>query len=612
MKRYLNLNGISWVLDGDTDRAMSVRPLAQKMMHVMKMQNVNNLDHVWYTHRMEDGTVIRVESLFGRDKAYVYCDPPVYAPKKRLIKKTVRRFVPGICLSTTDSTDREDGYQEGLFYKYADYAEGSFGNIFVFGNMNWAGKICTIEGTKFSKPFYSSTRYYEEPPFYSDDNMGCDLYSCKDWGYKSAKFFYTLSGETTHDDSGEPPAPPTIPSESELTGCDYYWTGLGSHAPVDEERAIVPENYVYYSDAWCKGPNDPEGCGACTEYTTTTCLGEYTCKKEEWVEYHCWVECGELGGYITNIIVTKNKVIKSYDPWCYMGWWPGDISVVYSPSIIATHTYGVPASRTIYSTATGVYTITAKDGLYPYATMNRDSGNIVITPNTCWRNQIFDYFGEQTAPCTRRSTWDYTLDYSSPDSVGNYAVSYINANCTIESLRDKYIALYEARGEVYRITRETDSFNGQYEGCTCTLNGVCSFEGTASHTYPAAKLYACVNGESALVAEGYTSDDMFYVNDTHVFDADGIPVYMYSYTMFHYNDEGSAYNADHTRYGYFYGSINNHYQSEKFLPAGIMDDEGEGISMLHDVYGSAAEGRYGWGGCAGYMVEEEIEVEVYE
>ena len=606
MKRYLNLNGISWVLDGDTDRAMGVRPLAQKMMHVMKMQNVNNLDHIWYTHRMEDGTVIRVESLFGRDKAYVYCEPKIYAPKKEFIKKTVRVFVPGICLSTAEYTDYDDGYQEGLFYKYADDAEGSFGNIFVFGSRDWTGKVGIIEGTKFPKPFYSKG---EEPPFYSDDNVGLRLYSCKDWGDKNALYSSNISGgSTSHSDSGAPPTPEPIPSESELTGCDYYWSGLNSHAPGDEEEALVPENYAYFGDAWCKGPNDPLGCGACTEYTSTTCAGEYGCKKYEGVEYHCWVECGVIGGYITNIIVTKNEFKNYYDPLCYMGWWPGFLYTEQNPSIVATYTFGAPASRTIYSTADAVYTILYKDGTYPYATMPRVSGNISITPDTCWRNQVFDYFGEQPDPCIRRSTWDYTLDYSTPSSVGYYAVSYVNNDCLLQPLQDKYIAMYNVSGRKYTRTANTSSFDGLYAGCTCTLTGTCRFTGVSNYEYYNTKLYACVNGESVLVAEGNTDEDMFYVNDTHIFDADGIPVYMYSYSLYRYDDDGSRYVTDHVRYGYFYGSIDKHYQSEKFPPAGVVDDYGDGISCLHDVYGSAAEGRYGWGGCAGYMVEFEVEL----
>ena len=139
MKRYLNLNGISWVLDGDTDRAMSVRPLAQKMMHVMKMQNVNNLDHVWYTHRMEDGTVIRVESLFGRDRAYVYCEPTMPVEKGRIEKKLTEYILPAIeaydinggfvglviCLSGTFEPPYEflpiDSYDKIYPFKYGQW-----------------------------------------------------------------------------------------------------------------------------------------------------------------------------------------------------------------------------------------------------------------------------------------------------------------------------------------------------------------------------------------------------------------------------------------------------------------------------------------------------------
>ena len=116
MKRYLNLNGISWVLDGDTDRAMSVRPLAQKMMHVMKMQNVNNLDHIWYTHRMEDGTVIRVESRFGRDSAYVYCEP--YGGRKKIVEKIVVERFPVLGIWTYKFNTASPYYTEPItFYQ---------------------------------------------------------------------------------------------------------------------------------------------------------------------------------------------------------------------------------------------------------------------------------------------------------------------------------------------------------------------------------------------------------------------------------------------------------------------------------------------------------------
>lgn len=105
-KRYINLNGISFTLAGDTDRAMGVRPLAQKMMHMMKMQNVNDLDHVWNTHRMEDGTVIRVESRFGRDSAYVYCTPYGGVEKRRGRKIRKVLYVPAFHACTIDGVIR--------------------------------------------------------------------------------------------------------------------------------------------------------------------------------------------------------------------------------------------------------------------------------------------------------------------------------------------------------------------------------------------------------------------------------------------------------------------------------------------------------------------------
>lgn len=243
MKRYLNLNGISWVLDGDTDRAMGVRPLAQKMMHVMKMQNVNNLDHVWYTHRMDDGTVIRVESLFGKDRAYVYCDPPPPVSKGRVKEKRTEYIVPAI--EVFDVT--------GAFVGLVVCVSGTFEPPYVLVRLPSYGQE-TID------PFnWNQWRYYYETRPFTERTERVLIYSA---GQFDEVYDIPCTGEylaTTGEDNYQYATTGTIPSwEIEIPCCDDWYEYSGVHGAIGMLIGYldVDSTYTYAYDCWVSIADD--------------------------------------------------------------------------------------------------------------------------------------------------------------------------------------------------------------------------------------------------------------------------------------------------------------------------------------------------------------------
>ena len=109
-----------------------------------------------------------------------------------------------------------------------------------------------------------------------------------------------------------------------------------------------------------------------------------------------------------------------------------------------------------------------------------------------------------------------------------------------------------------------------------------------------------IGNEDIVVGDG-NKLEYFEVIDSLILDFMGTPVYMYGYVKHKYPAGGEPY-ALYTRYGYFLNDT--HYQSEKFYPAGVLNDAGR-ITNLHDVFGSEArDGKYGYGQCAGYIIKE--------
>jgi len=100
--------------------------------------------------------------------------------------------------------------------------------------------------------------------------------------------------------------------------------------------------------------------------------------------------------------------------------------------------------------------------------------------------------------------------------------------------------------------------------------------------------------------------DEFYCRDSLILDFMGTPVYMYSYSRVRRNPDTGKSFVLYTRYGYFLND--EHYQSEKFEPAGVTC-EGH-LYDLHDVAGSVERnGKYGFGQCAGFAVKNTFERE---
>jgi len=69
---YFNLYGISFKVDGDIKKARERAYLANKLMFQTKMQNVNELDIISNSLRLDDGTIVNVMSQHGLDTANIY------------------------------------------------------------------------------------------------------------------------------------------------------------------------------------------------------------------------------------------------------------------------------------------------------------------------------------------------------------------------------------------------------------------------------------------------------------------------------------------------------------------------------------------------------------
>jgi len=105
---YFNLYGISFKVDGDIKKARERAYLANKLMFQTKMQNVNGLDIISNSLRLDDGTVVNVMSQHGLDTAEIYVPfEEVLEPQYR--ESTVISYWPAFSAYADESWDELKG-----------------------------------------------------------------------------------------------------------------------------------------------------------------------------------------------------------------------------------------------------------------------------------------------------------------------------------------------------------------------------------------------------------------------------------------------------------------------------------------------------------------------
>jgi hypothetical protein len=220
-------------------------------------------------------------------------------------------------------------------------------------------------------------------------------------------------------------------------------------------------------------------------------------------------------------------------------------------------------------------------------TPDRPSGDIKGLVFKCYQEGSTK--SELLTPCNCQRTDYYKKLTQNPY---NYDVpgAYIKSDNKISILSDKYIMLYQTENN-------TADLNITHNDCDKPGGYAVSTNGC--------DLYVDVNGQTILLESISIGQQYFVISDSHIVTALGAIYYMYAYSLFE-----SYYGIHYTVYGYFKNDINQHVQSEKYIPAGLkktpyLSSQYSYITPHHDVAGSSKLDTplYGVGKCAGYLME---------
>jgi hypothetical protein len=134
-RRYFNMDGISYSLSGDLEAAWKIRNLAKRLMFVTKTANTHNLDQVWNTTRLDNGSLVKVRSIFGRDFAEIYVPPQIEIPVKKI--ETWETITPNVWPAVAITLEDHGGWLvmggvdwEGPRWVHLDPEEDQ--NLFIY------------------------------------------------------------------------------------------------------------------------------------------------------------------------------------------------------------------------------------------------------------------------------------------------------------------------------------------------------------------------------------------------------------------------------------------------------------------------------------------------
>lgn len=579
-RRYFNLKGISFTLTGDIEQAKGLVGYASKLMFLTDLANNNNIEQVVNHRRLKTGAEIKVGINHGRKSANIYYPP---AQIQEPIKKDEEiqefwRFVPAICIN--------NGAGKGSWQDE--------GKISVCTSADW-------KGVRWVSP---ETEYAYYPGEKNPENLFLGVKQLTQWGYVDWYFWADfVTTEDTLSDTGFSPFP-YYGYDSQDGGED---AAINAVAPVYYQLggSYVCEDLEELHNQWFTGNLPATGWTAvmsgvswyiwndeyCAAYNVTCCN-----------EWHLWTklflsaQCGQ-GHLMANIYCMKVNEVAFYDKDYLFGTClGGQIDCSMETQELFNTTVGSAQHRIREENIREDYTFISDDD-------PRGDGLVSFSFNfhQLWYNKREAFM---TAPCETNQVDTYINNYIIPETWG-FCGGYIHESCNNKDIVDDYFVIYieEVWEESFVNTCSPWKASGYGYSSTGVYNhgwlNSCSGGGSGYNFYR--RICANVLGERVVIDEAPPTDNgdtVFTCTDSKLYAVNGVPVFMYAYTSATATIIGTSFKwvVNYTRYGYFKGTFDNHYQSEKFYPI-------DGVaSSLHDVFGSEEKGLYGWGQCAGYMI----------
>lgn len=627
-KEYFNLFGIYFIVTGNLFVGRDFIQDARQLVQAIERENVYGMMQMWKTKHIPSGGFIHATLSFGTRSAYIYVPSALKeVNEKEEEERNTWRFVPGIAIKNFDNM---------IFYDCYIYSFELTGNMSVCDNMNWEGVLYRIvKNEEPAYPRYPGESYINVYNALVDEGLTTervvDIIACDNWAYRDWRFTgITDTFETktiAETDTGFQPGP-------------YgYYPPWGF--PNIESYAFTILNAtktVYLTDSWGYGTEQMgDALYACINRTWpgTSCFGCGTTyffwdTSEQSNPVYCDfpVVCyQDTVGYtllqsaiITNSGLWDSIIVRAmYETTttvCHECW----VTCICDPKTWSYHDLGVvfeatlggPQTRSAYSESNQLWHYESVE------VIDRASGNVTFSYD--YRNYVKEHSAYAIPDiCSSNQTDTYTFRYNIGVQRG-FDGGYIQDSCPLDNFKDLYFIVYveDWENEDHVTTDDQIHLDSAYgynsdgvwsDGIPAGIPGPYDYEVEEKGI----RLFADVNGVRVDLDSAVHNDYEhweFKVIDSYIFNALGTPVYMYAYVKFKtdYDAEGDGVdNAVYTKYGYFYGSADKHYQSQEFYPAGVMnnyDPTDYGVMNLHDVFGSAEKGLYGWGQCCGFLVNE--------
>ena len=644
----VNMYGIRYFIDGDLSdpHVKKLMVQARNDLQQMKGRNINNIPHIW----LNKPNAYKIVSQFGIDSAYINVptaeEKKLEEEKKGYKIKTWKTytFVPAICIHAN-----EEPLELMNYYVYWM----DFSDISVCASGDWSGIAEIIRDMPESPS--PTVEYPSQKCKDGSKTVKREIIACTNWGCR--EFYHTWD----QDDSTEV----NTVSDTEFNPAPYM--GRSSDGAIDhawEDLTKIDTVYYYVlgtPGAVCSAVEaaiddcSVDGFWSCTGYKYVfgdgytvhyIDYGLFTCQDDWWKNTYLPIQtrCGSGHLFFEYQVKGYQEHLKAPGVWGFMG-----ICFGYGSTYCYEHTDTDPVPLTQKGSAQNrVYSEVSSAVYYLYTDDDLQRSEGEIEPDRAiWpygREYDAHHTAIMSAPC-ETSQSDSLVDNESYPQYENFAGAYImdfydevtgpyrgdeTWICPVSSFHNKYFLNVVERIENYSRTANCNPWNvsgyGYEEGGNYNHGSIASCTDTEENVYSSDVercgyyLYAiCLNGDRYEIdvheCDIDTGDDRHYgyfeITDTAIYDFRGTPVYMYAYTKYWYDGAG-YYFVEYTRYGYFLNDV--HYQSQKFYPAGVWtDQEYSCLSCLHDVYGSADKGQYGYGQLAGYMIKETFEerIEIY-
>jgi len=645
-KHLVNLDGIRFHITGDPTSEEARRRIHAARLDVEQL----NVTHPVPISRLERPGKYEIRTTHGRHEVTMTIpEVPVEKVEKKKVRKVKEEgytFVPAIMIGTEEEI-MDFAYNPAFYDGFQGESDYS-----VCNTRNWEGVRFIIEDVPTPQEFAWIPGHTfclpGEEGKWRDINPLVAVKSLTDWGNRGfyGDFDWDDSYEESGDDGSFSPGP-AIPQE-----LPYYQYGVAHavalnrladilspvYAGLAMDHDIWDEYYAAYED--CRDETVP--LWRCWRwfhmdaYDFDFCCshGGGDCYYRHWsnTAYIAWTDqC--VGGYFWFHYIVYKWRLLIYTPnmWAFMGFCYAGDGWIYEEKIEGEELWneeiGGPQTRDGWNKSSSKYWGVA----YPWWPDEWRSGGDITWEHDEYGNYDHDtQHLELPTMClrTQRSTQEYHDIYTF--GMGDYGGAYIQdigseANiCPNENFKNLYFVLTAEYHYYFDYDRTTPYWHAENYGY---VDGVWQ-DGTISNVTGQVPddeisrledffvLVVILNGERIEIdrTDDYggrktmRTNDEYYGLDSHIFDFNGTPVYMYSYVRVRRNDDGDTI-AQYTQYGYFLNG--EHFRSKKFEPVGITDSAND-LFGLHDVAGSSEKEtpKYGFGQCAGFIVKHTFEREV--